>query len=67
MGASKQDIAKKLHSRFGAPIRASKKYLTPLTLLEVDSFKGNKEFERIVEYFNTNDANQLKGVSGSVK
>lgn len=67
MGASKQAIAKKLHIRFGAPIRASKKHLTPLTLLEVDSFKGNKEFERIVEYFNTNDANQLKGVSGSAK
>lgn len=67
LGSTKQSIAKMLHSRFAVPVRASSKYMIPLTLLEVDSFKGNKEFERIAEYFNTNESKQMKGVYGSVK
>ena len=38
-----------------------------MMLIDVDSFKGSKEFEKIVKYFNTNAKDQRKGVKGYVK
>ena len=67
MGNNLKSVSQKLHDRFIVPVRASKKFLLPLTLLEVDSFKGNREFAKMAEYFNTNEAEQMKGVSGRVR
>lgn len=39
----------------------------PVFLLEVDSFKDNVEFEKVLGYINTDPDKQRKGASGSVK
>ena len=67
MGDNERSVSQKLQDRFEVPERESRTYYLPLTLLEVDSFKGNREFAKLVEYFNTNETEQMKGVRGRVR
>lgn len=52
---------KKTHSIFGEKLEA------PSVLINADSLKGNREFEKILGYINTRKKDQLKGVRGNVK
>lgn len=36
-------------------------------LMDVESFRGNKGFGKVTEYFNTNKDQQKKGAEGDVK
>ena len=38
-----------------------------IILMDVDSFKDNYDFEKILGYINTNEEKQKKGSGGSVK
>ena len=67
MGNNTQDVANTLAWRFRAKKRMTSLFPEPLRLLDVDSFKGSREFEKVTEYFNTNFADQQKGARGSVK
>ena len=52
---------KKSHSTYGY------KFELKNLLVDIDSLKGNKEFETVLEYINTAADAQRKGVSGSIK
>ncbi len=46
---------------------AGTKMESSVIVIEADSFKGSKEFEEIIKYFNTNSSGQKKGDTGHVK
>lgn len=64
-------VAGTLHSRFGAKKTANKfhgvTYESSLVLLDVDSFKDNPEFIKLMGYINTATGDQKKGAWGNVK
>lgn len=64
-------IEKTLSERFGCRKTADKSFgilwKKKVILMEVDSFRGNTDFEEILGYINTAVDAQKKGVSGSVK
>lgn len=61
-----QDIKETLKWRFGVP-KTKSKYNQSTTLIDLDSLEGNKEFEKILEYINTNEAEQRKSTDGTIK
>ena len=71
MGNSLREVSAKLNDRFGATKSQRRVLRMPIMsqvfLMDVESFKGNKEFEKVTEYFNTNADQQKKGVEGDVK
>lgn len=71
MGNTAKAVAAKLNDRFGAAKSQRRSHGVPLTsslvLIDSESFKDSKEFEKIVEYFNTNGNKQKKGVHGGVR
>ena len=71
MGKTEKQVAAKLVRRFKAlkGMRHSYGYPMPtyMRLMEVDSFKGCKDFEKMAKYFNTNEKDQQKGVKGYAK
>ena len=71
MGKTKKQVAAKLVRRFKALKGQCHSCGYPLTanmrLIEVDSFKGCKDFEKMTKYFNTKEKDQQKGDGGDVK
>ena len=66
------DIVTTLRKRFGCrktpvKLRTGKILEKEVTLMEVDSFKGNNEFREILSYINTDPKKQRKGVKGRAK
>ena len=62
-GGTVAETTNKLLKRFGA----AQYFGDEMMLIDVDSFKGSKEFEKLVGYLNTKDKQQKKGVGGDVK
>ena len=64
-------MAATLNKRFGCRKTVDKSFGTvwekSVVLMDVDSFKGNDEFEELLGYINTAIDNQKKGVLGDVK
>lgn len=63
--AEGRSIEDTLRSRFGCENTGA--YRQRIIIMEVDSFKDNEEFRKILGYINTNTDKQLKGRAGGVK
>lgn len=61
MKLRKRFKAQKSHTVFGLKFEASSE------LIDVDSLGKSEEFKKLLGFINTDEANQLKGVGGSVK
>ncbi len=64
-------MSETLKERFGCrstPRRLDGDYMpSPVVAIEVDSFKGNKEFKELMGYINTSTSDEKKGESGHEK
>jgi hypothetical protein len=65
MGKDKKTVMDAINWRWGASKRSQ--WLRTSHLYDIDSFKGNKDFERILGYINTVENEQKKGSSGTIK